>query len=139
MSDCNANSETIPDALILFDGVCNLCSSSVRFIIRRDLQFATLQSVAGQRLAQRYGIAGLESVVLIQQGKVYQQSSAALRIARQLNGLWPLLYVLIVIPRPVRDAVYDFIGQRRYRWFGKTEACWLPDPAIQNRFAAEPK
>ena len=138
MSSLLYNGNPLPDRLILFDGVCNLCSTSVRFVIRRDpnarFQFAALQSDVGHDLAQQYDIANLESVVLIQQGEVYQKSSAALRIARQLNGLWPLLYVFIIIPRPFRDYVYDFVGRRRYHWFGKTEACWLPGPELKRRF-----
>ncbi len=138
MTNHNYNGDPLPDRLILFDGVCNFCSASVRFVIRRDpharFRFAALQSDVGQYFGQQYDFSNLESMVLLQQGEVYQKSSAALRIAQQLNGLWPLLYVLIIIPRPVRDFVYDFIGQRRYRWFGKTETCWLPDEAIRSRF-----
>ncbi|MGI9287857.1 MAG: thiol-disulfide oxidoreductase DCC family protein [Pseudomonadales bacterium] len=130
--------QPIPDQLILFDGVCNFCSASVRFVIRRDqqahFQFASLQSDVGQHFAQRYSFTNLESMVLLQRGQIYQKSSAALRVARQLTGMWPLLYTFVVIPEPIRDYVYDFIGNRRYRWFGKTEECWMPKPDIERRF-----
>jgi predicted DCC family thiol-disulfide oxidoreductase YuxK len=130
--------EPIPDRLILFDGVCNFCSANVRFVIQRDpearFQFASLQSDVGQYFAKQYGFANLESMVLLQQGRIYQKSSAALRVARQLTGLWPLLFAFIAVPRPVRDGVYDFIGNRRYQWFGKTEECWVPNADIRSRF-----
>ena len=143
MSNYKYNGKPVPDRLILFDGVCNLCSASVRFVIRRDpharFRFAALQSDVGLYFGRQCDFTDLESMVLLQRGKVYEKSSAALRIARQLNGLWPLVYVLVVIPKPIRDYIYDFIGRRRYRWFGKTEACWLPDEAIRTRFFAEPE
>lgn len=138
MGNHSYQDQPIPDQLILFDGVCNLCCSSVRFVIRRDpharFQFAALQSDVGQYFATIYGFANLESMVLMERGEVYQKSSAALRISRQLSGLWPLLYAFIVLPEPIRDYVYDFIGNRRYRWFGKTEVCWLPSPDVERRF-----
>ena len=122
--------------VILFDGVCNLCTGSVQFVIERDsrkrFRFASLQSpVAEKLLGQR---ENLEAVILVQDGKTYRKSSAALRIARQLDGLWPALWVLLVIPRFLRDAVYDWIGRRRYRMFGKREVCWTPQPELADRF-----
>lgn len=142
MNNHRYQGEPIPDRLILFDGVCNFCSANVRFVIQRDpharFQFAALQSDVGQHFAKQYGFANLESMVLLEQGQVYQKSSAALRVARQLNGLWPLLYAFIVVPGPIRDRAYDFIGNRRYRWFGKTEECWMPDADIGHRFFQEP-
>jgi predicted DCC family thiol-disulfide oxidoreductase YuxK len=122
--------------IILFDGVCNLCTGSVRFVIARDsrrrFRFASLQSAAAERLLGRR--EDLESVVLVEGRNIYRKSTAALRIARRLDGLWPLLSILLVIPRPLRDAVYDWIGARRYRWFGRTEACWTPTPELAERF-----
>jgi predicted DCC family thiol-disulfide oxidoreductase YuxK len=122
--------------VILFDGVCNLCTGSVRFVIERDsrkrFRFASLQSPVAERLLGRR--EDLESVVLVQHGKTYRKSGAALRIARRLDGLWPALSVLLLIPRPLRDAVYDWIGRRRYRLFGKREACWVPRPELADRF-----
>ena len=122
--------------VILFDGVCNLCTGSVQFVIERDsrkrFRFASLQSpVAEKLLGQR---ENLEAVILVQDGKTYRKSGAALRIARQLDGLWPALWVLLVIPRFLRDAVYDWIGRRRYRMFGKREVCWTPQPGLADRF-----
>lgn len=138
MSNHRYQGQPIPNRLVLFDGVCNFCSASVRFVIQRDpqarFQFAPLQSDLGQYFAQQYGFTKLESMVLLERGQVYQKSSAALRIARQLNGLWPLFFVFIVVPGTVRDYVYDFIGNRRYRWFGKTEQCWIPEADIKGRF-----
>jgi predicted DCC family thiol-disulfide oxidoreductase YuxK len=126
--------------IALFDGVCNLCSGSVQFILKRDrqgsLRFASLQSGVGQHLLTEHGLDpdALSSVVLIDDGRAWQESAAALRIASHLPGAWKLLRALAVIPRPVRDAVYRWIARNRYRWFGKTETCWLPTPELRRRF-----
>jgi predicted DCC family thiol-disulfide oxidoreductase YuxK len=122
--------------IILFDGVCNLCTASVRFVIERDsrrrFRFASLQSAAAERLLGARD--QLESMVLVADGKTYRRSTAALLIARRLDGAWPLLAVFLAIPRPLRDAVYDFIGRRRYRMFGKRDTCWAPRPELAERF-----
>lgn len=122
--------------VILFDGVCNLCTGSVRFVLERDarkqFRFASLQSPAAERLLGRRN--DLDTVVLIENGEIYRKSTAALRIARRLDGLWPALWVLRVIPRFLRDAVYDWIGRRRYRMFGKRDVCWTPQPELADRF-----
>ena len=122
--------------VILFDGVCNLCTGSVRFVIERDsrkrFRFASLQSPVAERLLGQRN--DLDSVVLVQNGEIYRKSTAALLIARRLDGLWPALWALLVIPRFLRDAVYDWIGRRRYRMFGKRDACWMPRPELADRF-----
>jgi predicted DCC family thiol-disulfide oxidoreductase YuxK len=126
--------------IVLFDGVCNLCSGSVQFILQRDpegtFRFASLQSAAGRSLMTEHGLDpdALSSVVLIEDGRAWQESSAALRIAWHLPGAWKLLRAFAVIPRPLRDAVYRWIARNRYRWFGKKEACWLPTPELRERF-----
>ncbi len=127
---------------MLFDGVCNLCNGSVLFVIDRDpaghFQFAPLQSDPGRQLLQRHGYAGadLSSIVLVDGGRLYTRSTAALRIARRLTWPWRLLHALIVVPRPVRDAVYGLIARNRYRWFGREEACRIPTPELRHRFLA---
>ena len=108
-------------AVVMFDGVCNLCNSTVRFIAARDsrsrFQFAHLESPAAGTL------------VLVEDGRTFTRSTAALRIARQLRFPWPLAYALIVIPRPVRDALYDFVARHRYQWFGRQDdACRIDSP-----------
>lgn len=122
--------------VILFDGVCNLCTGSVQFVIERDsrkrFRFASLQSPTAERILGRRD--ELESMVLYQNGEVYRKSGAALRVARRLDGLWPLLAVLLIIPRPLRDAAYDWIGRRRYRMFGRRDTCWVPGPELAERF-----
>ena len=122
--------------VILFDGICNLCTGSVQFVIERDsrkqFRFASLQSPAAERLVGRRD--HLETVVLVENGEVYRKSTAALRIARRLDGAWPLLAALFVVPRFLRDAVYEWIGRRRYRMFGKREACWVPSAELAERF-----
>jgi len=126
--------------VILFDGVCNLCNSSVQFIIKRDpgakFRFSSLQSENAKQLLQQAGLdhTMTDTVVLLYHGRAYTQSDAALQIARRLTGLWPVLYVLIVIPRPVRNAVYNWIARNRYRWFGKKDQCMIQSPELKHRF-----
>lgn len=131
-----ANNET---PIIFFDGICNLCTDSVRFVIARDSQkrfrFASLQStVAEQLLDPQDQQDGLESMVLIMEQQIYRKSTAALMTAQYLDGLWPVLRLLLIIPQPLRDILYDWIGKRRYRFFGKREACWKPSPDLADRF-----
>ncbi len=125
-------------AIVLFDGVCNFCNSSINFIIKRDqkgyFKFAPLQSEIAQKLVGDKTKPMPESVILIENGRTYDRSSAALRIAKKLNVLWPLLYIFIIVPKPIRDAVYNLIGRNRYKWFGKTEACMIPTPEVRSRF-----
>ncbi|PYZ97361.1 thiol-disulfide oxidoreductase [Alteribacter lacisalsi] len=125
--------------VILFDGECSFCDKSVQFIIKRDpegvFKFASLQSDAGRQLLQEYGVPeSTDSMVLIDSGKYYLRSSAALRICRHLNGLWKILYIFIVVPPPVRNAIYGIIAKNRYRWFGKKDSCALPSPDVRKRF-----
>ena len=127
-------------ALILFDGVCNLCNASVQFIIRRDprayFQFASLQSPLGQRVLRESGWPGeaLSSIILIEDGHYYDESTAALRIASRLTGAWRLLSVFRIIPRPLRDAAYRLVAKHRYRWFGRRDSCMLPTGELSARF-----
>jgi predicted DCC family thiol-disulfide oxidoreductase YuxK len=129
-------------AVVLFDGVCNLCNGSVAFIVARDpaahFHFAPLQSEAAQRLLNKSDLTGAlpDSIALIEDGHLYTRSTAALRIARRLRFPWPVFYALIVLPRWLRDAGYDFIARHRYRWFGKREACMMPAPNLRRRFLA---
>ena len=126
-------------AVILFDGVCNLCNWSVNFIIDRDpdayFKFASLQSdYAKTQLAQFQIPTELESIVLIEDGNAYVSSTAALRISRRLSGLWCVLFTFIIIPPFVRNGVYRWIAKNRYRWFGKTASCRVPDAGVNERF-----
>ena len=126
--------------IVLFDGVCNLCNRAINFVIDRDpelvFRFASLQSHVGERLLTGFEIDTNEtdSLVLIEEGRAYVCSTATLRIVRRLGKLWPVVYGLIVVPRPLRDAVYKAIARRRYRWFGRRETCRLPTPEEQARF-----
>lgn len=126
--------------IILFDGVCNLCVGSVQFVLKRDTRnhflFASMQSRSGQEILRRFDLSAdvVDSFVLIENGRVYHRSTAALRVARKLRGLWPLLYVFIIVPRTVRDTIYNWIARNRYRWFGKKDECWLPTPDLKERF-----
>lgn len=126
--------------IILFDGDCNFCDANVQFIIKRDpvahFSFASLQSDIGQKLVKEYRIpTNVDSLVLIDKNKAYIKSTAALHIAKRLDGLWHLLFLFILIPRPIRDSVYEWIARNRYEWFGKKDdACALPTPEIRKRF-----
>jgi predicted DCC family thiol-disulfide oxidoreductase YuxK len=126
--------------VVLFDGVCNLCNSSVIFIIKHDtgskLKFASLQSPYGLEQMKKFNRppTELNSVLLIKKGRLFQKSNAALEIAYMLDGLWPLLYGFKIVPRFLRDVVYDWVARNRYRWFGKKEACMIPTPDMKARF-----
>jgi predicted DCC family thiol-disulfide oxidoreductase YuxK len=127
-------------AIILFDGVCNFCDSSVQFVLKRDkkgyFNFASLQSEIGQELLEKYKIPKdkFESLVLIENDKAYLFSTGALRIARKLNGAWPIFYGFIIIPSFIRNFFYKLIANNRYRLFGKKEECMIPSPEWRSRF-----
>lgn len=131
---------TLKHPILLFDGVCNLCNASVQFVLKRDRQgqfrFASLQSEAAQELLRQFpeAPAGINTVVLIENGQLYTKSDAALRAAKRLPGLWPVLYGFILLPRPLRNLAYDWIARNRYRWFGKEDQCMLPRPEWKERF-----
>jgi predicted DCC family thiol-disulfide oxidoreductase YuxK len=126
-------------AIVLFDGVCNLCNAAVRFVIARDrhahFQFAPLTSDTANRALQAVPPPLPDTVVLVEpDGRIYTRSDAALRIARRLAFPWPLAYGLIALPKGVRDWAYDVIARHRYRWFGRRDSCPIPSPAIRDRF-----
>lgn len=124
--------------IIFFDGVCNLCNGAVNFIIDRDkegyFKFAPLQSTAAEKHLPRSATKDLDSIALWDAGKLYSKSSAALKIARQLDGAWKFLYVFMIIPKFIRDFIYDYIAKNRYKWYGKSESCRMPTQEIKNRF-----
>lgn len=127
---------------MLFDGVCNFCNGAVRFLVPRDpggrLRFAALQSEPGAEIQRRFGLdpAEIDTVVLVEGDRCFRKSDAALRIARHLSGAWPLLALLRVVPRPLRDWAYDRFAERRYRWFGRSDDCLVPTPELRERFLA---
>jgi len=126
--------------VVLFDGVCNFCNSSVNFIIRHDkkdyFRFTPLQSEIGMKISEKYNLdsGNLKSVILVDKGKIYTKTTAALRIAKQLSGAWPVLYVFIIVPPPIRDVVYNIIAKYRYKWWGERDACMIPTPEIRKKF-----
>ena len=128
------------ERIILFDGVCNFCDASVQFMIKRDpsgkFKYTPLQSETGQKILTENGLSAAEfdSIVLSENGKIYKKSTAALRIAKELNGLWPLMYIFIVVPPFIRNVVYDFVAANRYKWYGKKDACMIPSPEVRSRF-----
>lgn len=135
-----AATKKIEENVILFDGVCNLCNGAINFLIDRDkdgiYKFAPLQSEYGQRYLTESGLPldEFDSIVLLEDGHTYSKSTAALKIAKNLSGAWPLLYGFIILPRFVRDAVYDFIANNRYKFFGKQDQCRVPTPELQAKF-----
>lgn len=127
--------------IILFDGVCNLCNTAVNFIIDRDpagrFRFVALQSETGRKLLAQNPPASagpIDSIVLIQNEKSLIKSDAALEIARHLRGGWSLFVVFRILPRFLRDGMYDWIARNRYRFFGKEDACRLPTRELKARF-----
>ena len=126
--------------IIIFDGVCNLCEFSVRFIVKNDrharFRFVSAQSEKGKDLQRSCGVDTLQdgTVILLEEDQVHIKSDAALHIAKNLDGVWRFLYILRFIPKPVREYFYAIISKNRYRWFGKRDECLLPDEHLKQRF-----
>lgn len=127
--------------IILFDGVCNLCNSSVQYVIKRDkgnvYRFAALQSEIGKKLVEERGIdtSQVDSIILIEPGVAYYtKSTAALKIAQSFGGVWQVVSVFEWIPEKIRDWVYDYIAQNRYKWYGRKDACMIPTPELKSKF-----
>ena len=127
-------------AIVLFDGVCNFCNATVNFVIEHDkagfFKFAALQSEIGEELIAKHVIdtAKTDSVVVVEDEKAYTYSSAALRIAKRLDGIWSWASVFVVVPKPIRDSIYKVFARYRYRLFGKQDACMMPTPEVRSRF-----
>ena len=126
--------------VILFDGVCNLCNSTVQRIIKNDkkdiFRFTPLQSAVGMVMVTELGIdtAKTDSIILVEDESYFVKSTAALKIARGLSGTYPLLYGFMIVPSIIRDWVYDYIAKNRYKWFGKQNSCMLPTPELKKKF-----
>lgn len=124
--------------ILLFDGECNLCAASVRFVIARDparrVRFASLQSEFARHRPGLSAEGDPESLVLLEGDRVRFRSTAVLRLCGYLGGAWPLLRVFLLVPGPLRDLAYRWIARNRYRWFGRRDACWLPGPESEGRF-----
>ena len=125
--------------IVLFDGVCNLCTTSVQFIIKRDkkdyFRFASFQSETGEKLRLQAGLPNtLKTFCLIENGKCYTRSTGALRVSKHLKGGWPMLYGFLLVPKFIRDFVYNTISKYRYGWFGKQDSCMVPTPELKEKF-----
>lgn len=126
--------------VILFDGVCNLCTASVQFVIKHDkrrlFRFASLQSSFGEKILKENNLPAdtFNSFILFENDEIFLRSTAALMVAKQLNGIVKWLYTFIIFPKFIRDAVYNLIANNRYKWFGKKETCWLPTPELKELF-----
>ena len=131
---------TTDSHVLIFDGICNLCNSTVKFIIKRDpkekFKFATLQSDSGKEFLKKHKLETLNSdtVILIVGDQYYIKSSAALRVLKELGGFWKLWYFFIYLPRPIRDFIYNLIAKSRYTIFGKMNTCMIPSKEIMQRF-----
>ncbi len=126
--------------VLLFDGVCNLCNGVVQFVIKRDpaakISFSSLQSDYGQSLLKQHNLPtdDFETFVLVEDGKYFQKSTAALKLMKSLGGGWQLLYAFMIIPAPIRDFFYSLVANNRYKLFGRSDECWLPSPELKARF-----
>jgi predicted DCC family thiol-disulfide oxidoreductase YuxK len=126
--------------VVLFDGHCKLCSSTVQFIIQRDkkskFRFLSLQSEKVPHILNEFSVKATisSSVILLENGRLFSHSSAALRIIKQLDGFWPCFYIFWLVPKPLRDWIYVIIARNRYRWFGFHEKCMIPTVETQARF-----
>ena len=129
-----------PHPIVLFDGVCNLCTASVQFIIRRDraaiFYFAPLQSEIGREICQSHGLdpVDVQTFVLISRGRMLVRSDAAIEVISRFGGAWKFVTIFRLIPRVVRDWIYSTIARNRYRWFGRADACMIPTPDVKARF-----
>ena len=130
----------IDKKIILFDGVCNLCNSSVQYIIKRDqkdiFRFVSLQSELGQEIVQYLGIAhrNIDSIVLYEPNKAYYyKSGAVIEIAKEMP-FFSWFSIFKIIPASLRDVVYDFIAKNRYQWYGKQESCMIPTSELKAKF-----
>ena len=132
--------QTKQKSILLFDGVCILCNGAIQFVITRDrknkFMFASLQSASGQDLLLKFGlnISNFDSFVLVTNEHYYTKSTAALKVAQELGGMWQMLYIFIIVPKFIRDGIYDFVSRNRYKWFGKKDHCMLPTPALKEKF-----
>ena len=127
-------------AVVLFDGVCNFCNGAVNFVIQRDkagyFKFAPLQSEVGEKMRDEFGIdeSKTDSIIVVEDGRAYTNSTAALRIARRLDAAWRLFYGFIIVPKPIRDWAYRIFAKYRYKFFGRQEACMIPTSDVRARF-----
>jgi predicted DCC family thiol-disulfide oxidoreductase YuxK len=132
--------ESSNNKIVLFDGVCNLCNSSVQFIIKHDkkkqFRFASLQGKFGQEVLKKnnFSSESLNTLILIEEDKIFTRSTGVLRMLKHLGGGWSLLYGFIILPAFIRDAVYNWVSKNRYKWFGKKDECMIPTKELKERF-----
>ena len=132
--------ENSNNKIVLFDGICNICNSSVQFIIKQDkkkrFRFASLQGKFGQEFLKKYDLPAdnFNSFILVEEEKIYTRSTGALRMLKHLGGGWSLFYAFIILPKFIRDGVYNWIARNRYKWFGKKNECMIPTPDLRTRF-----
>lgn len=136
----NTSTEKSEHPLVLFDGICNLCNGSVQAVIKRDskkiFRFASLQSEHGQKQLNdlAFDPIQLDSVVLVHKGMVHIKSDAVLQIFSLMGAWGKSILLLRIVPRFLRDIVYDWVAKHRYGWFGKQDSCMIPSPELEDRF-----
>lgn len=137
---CNLIVQIMENLILLFDGVCNLCNSTVQFVLKSDkrgcFKFASLQSAYGQNFLEKNKLSQtqFDTFILIEGDSYSIKSTAILKVFRQLRGLWPALYLFIIIPKVIRDPFYNLVAKNRSRIFGKKDSCMVPDKDISSRF-----
>jgi len=125
--------------IIFYDGVCHFCNQTIQFIIKQDrdgyYSFASLQSEIGMKLMNEFNIPNnMETIILLDNNYIYSYSDAPLQISRRLRGGWRFIYLLVIVPKSIRDYFYIYFSKNRYKWFGKSENCMLPTPELRKRF-----
>jgi len=127
-------------SLVFFDGVCNLCNSTVQFLLNIDkhqrLKFGSLQGETAKKILPTYQISTekLSSIIFIHRNNVYTESSAVLEICKVIGGVWSFIYVFKIIPLFIRNGIYRLVARNRYKWFGKKDQCMIPSPSLKSRF-----
>lgn len=131
----------IDKKIILFDGVCNLCNSSVQFVIRHDkrdiFRFVSLQSELGQKILNHIGISRLQTdstILYVPEKGHYIKSDVAFKILKDINGIYKLLLIFSILPKKLLDIIYDYVAKNRYKWFGQKESCMIPTPELKSKF-----
>ncbi|MFW6320344.1 MAG: thiol-disulfide oxidoreductase DCC family protein [Halohasta sp.] len=139
-NESTALDESDEHPVLLFDGVCNLCNGTIQYLIPRDpagkLRYAPLQSSIGETVREATGLSpdDLETVVLVDDGKAYTKSDAAIRVGEHLGGVYRLLSLGRLVPRGLRNRIYDLVAENRYDWFGRKDQCMVPDEDVSDRF-----
>ena len=132
------NESYLNKSIVLFDGECNFCNKTIQFILKYEkkpeLLFCSLQSETGKEIQEFFKLKNANSVLLVENNNLYTKSTAALKITNYLKGGLPLLYFFIIVPLFIRNSIYNYIAKNRYKWFGKSNSCMIPEEKTLKRF-----